>query len=171
MSPRPAGTFPVRWLQAKASSEALSAVRKELDFYLVEHPAGFPATGGPWEYAVYHCGTGANIYSSVHWSYFQLGRLGERHASTVVHLAADEAVQLFDGVIMTGDELLPTLRLGDFLRLAHRKGKVHRTYIDERTAEMRICRPSMLEGTRGSARQWVKVDANEYSDNPCDTCR
>jgi hypothetical protein len=37
---------------------------KELDFYLVElHERD------PWRYAQYHCGTTANVYSSVHWSF------------------------------------------------------------------------------------------------------
>lgn len=38
---------------------------KELDFYFIalEEP-------DPWEYAIYHCGTMSNAYSSVHWSYF-----------------------------------------------------------------------------------------------------
>ena len=44
---------------------------------------------------------------------------------------------------MTGDQLITRLRVGDFLRLAHRAGKVHRAYVDQRTDSMRICRPSM----------------------------
>jgi hypothetical protein len=61
----------------------IDAVRKELHFYLVEHPKDFPGTGHPWEYAVYHCSTGANMYSSVHWSYFPNGNHGQRHSSEV----------------------------------------------------------------------------------------
>jgi hypothetical protein len=44
-------------------AEALDAVRRELDFYLVE--LGEPDR---WAYAVYHCGQGANPYSKVYWS-------------------------------------------------------------------------------------------------------
>ena len=39
-------------------------VLHEIGFYLDE--AGGP---DPWGYAIYHCGTASNIYSSVHWSY------------------------------------------------------------------------------------------------------
>jgi hypothetical protein len=60
------------------SPEILAEVRSELDFYLVEHPKEFPDTGHPWEYAIYHCGTASNVYSSVHWSYFSAGRGTER---------------------------------------------------------------------------------------------
>lgn len=164
-------TFPVRWLLPAVDVEIVSEVRRELDFYLVQHPKDFPATGHPWGYAIYHCGTGANVYSRVHWSYFQVGRRGERYASALVRLSADQAVQFFGGRNMTGDKLFDTLRPGDFLRLAHRRGKVHRAYGDEHTGTMRICRPSMLEGTGGASRQWEKATASEYSDDPCDTCR
>jgi hypothetical protein len=89
-------TFPVEWLlAASANPEIISKVQRELDFYLVEHPKEFPGTGGPWEYAIYHCGTAANIYARVHWSYFPSGRHGERHSSMVVHLSAREAARLF----------------------------------------------------------------------------
>lgn len=39
-------------------------VRKEIKYYLVE--LGEP---DPWAYSIYHCGTMANVYSKVHWSY------------------------------------------------------------------------------------------------------
>lgn len=41
------------------------SVEKDLNFVLLE-------IGGsdPWNYAIYHCGTGANMYGDVHWSYF-----------------------------------------------------------------------------------------------------
>ena len=39
-------------------------VRKEIKYYLVE--LGEP---DPWAYAIYHCETMANAYSSVHWAY------------------------------------------------------------------------------------------------------
>jgi hypothetical protein len=43
----------------------MDQTKKELDFYLVElHESD------PWVYAQYHCGTGANIYSSIHWGFF-----------------------------------------------------------------------------------------------------
>jgi hypothetical protein len=90
--------FPVSWLVNSGRPDyrrMIADTRKELDFYLVEHPKDFPDTGRPWEYAIYHCGTGANMYSKVHWSYFPSGRQGDRHSSMVVQLSADEAVQLF----------------------------------------------------------------------------
>ncbi len=47
---------------------ARHAIRRELDFYLLK--LGEP---DPWAYARYHCGTAANVYSQVHWS-FQPGK-------------------------------------------------------------------------------------------------
>ena len=67
--------------------QMINAARRELDFYLVEHPKEFPGTGDPWGYAIYHCNTAANMYSKVHWSYFPDGNRGERHSSSVVRLA------------------------------------------------------------------------------------
>jgi hypothetical protein len=43
----------------------VDAVRKELDFYLVEL-----GERDPWGYAIHHCGTAANVYSQVHWACF-----------------------------------------------------------------------------------------------------
>lgn len=60
-------TFPVEFLIDPVSSEyreVIEETRKELDFYLLEE--GGP---DPWAYAKYHCGTGANIYSPVHWEF------------------------------------------------------------------------------------------------------
>lgn len=81
---RPLGrAFPVQWL-GPVAVEIVAAVRRELDFYLVEHPVSHPPTGGPWEYAVHHCGTNANVYSSVHWSHVRprsVGIAGSRNGS------------------------------------------------------------------------------------------
>jgi hypothetical protein len=54
-------------LDAADSAEAVDLVRGELNFYLdeIEHPGG-----DAWSYAIYHCSTMANVYSKVHWSYF-----------------------------------------------------------------------------------------------------
>ena len=46
----------------------IDEVRQELDFYLVDL-----RERKPWEYAKYHCGTAANIYSNVHWGYYPKG--------------------------------------------------------------------------------------------------
>ena len=45
--------------------KALEKVRQELNFYFVEL-----GERQPWEYAIYHCNTAANIYSKVHWGYY-----------------------------------------------------------------------------------------------------
>ncbi len=44
--------------------EILEDIQRELDFYLLE--VGGP---NPWGYAIYHCGTASNAFSSVSWSY------------------------------------------------------------------------------------------------------
>ena len=46
------------------SQQAIAAVRREIDFYLLE--VGGP---DPWTYAIYHCGTMANAYSEVKWGH------------------------------------------------------------------------------------------------------
>jgi hypothetical protein len=68
------GTFPVRWLLDPTKESAIaSEARRELEFYPVDHPRDFELTGDPWQYAIYHCGTAANVYSCIHWSYFPHG--------------------------------------------------------------------------------------------------
>jgi len=73
---------------------------------------------------------------------------------------------------MTGETLINRLPAGGFLRLAHGKGKVHRAYIDPRTGDRRICRPSILGKVRnGVAREWVQVSEREYLEAPCGECK
>ena len=81
--------FAVEWLLKQDSSEhqiILNDARHELDFYLVEK--GEP---DPWAYALYHCGTGANMYSRVHWSYFQTGNQEKRYASKILKLSTEDS--------------------------------------------------------------------------------
>jgi hypothetical protein len=72
--------FPVEFIPWTQSGQDVTAIqeeiRQELDFYLAEL-----REPDPWKYARYHCGTAANIYSSVHWSYFPAGdkRKGKDH--------------------------------------------------------------------------------------------
>ena len=59
--------FPVEFLVDRTAThstvvERRRAVRAELDFYLCD--VGRP---NPWNYAIYHCGTAANVYSTIHW--------------------------------------------------------------------------------------------------------
>jgi len=85
--------FPVQWLVTPDSAESqavLADARRELDFYLVEK-----GERDPWVYAQYHCNTGANMYSRVHWSYFPSGRDAERVSSMVIQLSAHEAAEVF----------------------------------------------------------------------------
>ncbi|MFH2011739.1 MAG: hypothetical protein ABIJ37_03390 [Pseudomonadota bacterium] len=85
--------FPVQWLVKLDSPEdqvMLADARRELDFYLVEK--GEP---DPWAYAYYHCNTGANMYSRIHWSFFPDGRDGKRVSSLVIELSAKQAEELF----------------------------------------------------------------------------
>ena len=51
--------------------KVLEETRKELDFYLVGK-----GEKDPWAYAIYHCGTAANIYSPVHWVHYPKGFTG-----------------------------------------------------------------------------------------------
>ena len=82
--------FLVLWLISPdnpSHEQMIAAARKELDFYLVEK-----GEVNPWGYAKYHCNTAANMYSSVHWSYFPNGNRGERHSSMVIRVSANKRV-------------------------------------------------------------------------------
>jgi hypothetical protein len=58
------------------SASMIADVVRDLDFYLLTRP-------DPWDHAHYHCGTGANLYSSVHWS-FHRGKGNKDSATTKV---------------------------------------------------------------------------------------
>lgn len=71
LSPPQGQVFTVEWLIEPDTPEhaaALSAGRRELDFFLVELQKQ-----DAWQYAIYHCSTMSNIYSDVHWAYFPQG--------------------------------------------------------------------------------------------------
>ena len=58
------------------AGEMLQAAKLSINFYLIDK-----GEENPWAYAIYHCGTGANVYSKVHWGYFPSGSLeGGDHA-------------------------------------------------------------------------------------------
>ncbi len=68
VSQGPNQTFVVEY-EARAtlegdSEQTIDAVRREIEFYLLE--VGGP---DPWPYAKYHCDTMANVYSNVHWGH------------------------------------------------------------------------------------------------------
>ena len=46
----------------------LEEVQREIKYYLVEK-----GEENPWAYAIFHCGTAANVYSKVHWFYYRKG--------------------------------------------------------------------------------------------------
>ncbi len=79
---RPEGNrFPVQWLITADSSDhdaPIAKARQQLDFYLVDL-----REPDPWAYAKYHCNTSANMYASIHWSYFPDGSDGDRTSSMV----------------------------------------------------------------------------------------
>lgn len=65
VAPSAGATLVVQFLidDQPATSEMLRDVRQELEFMLEQ------VEPDPWRYAVYHCGTAANWYSSVHWAH------------------------------------------------------------------------------------------------------
>lgn len=74
--------FPVRRLMSPdnpSHEQMINAARKDLDFYLLEK-----GEANPWEYAIYHCNTAANMYSKVHWSYFPNRKRGKAFTITGV---------------------------------------------------------------------------------------
>jgi len=69
-------SFTVEFLEVQNISQTereqiKAEVTKELNYYLVG--LGEP---DPWKYAIYHCGTAANVYSFIHWAYFPKGDSG-----------------------------------------------------------------------------------------------
>lgn len=72
VGPAVEGVFPVEFVGVRDGDSGLAkvreAARRELDFYLIE--LGEP---DPWAYAIYHCRTSSNVYSSVHWSWYPAG--------------------------------------------------------------------------------------------------
>lgn len=81
----PGEIFSVQFLSAPAAdvrtAQIREDVRRELDFYLIEH-----VWPDPWAYAQYHCYTAANVYSKVHWGWYPKGpkRSSEPHSSRVI---------------------------------------------------------------------------------------
>jgi hypothetical protein len=67
LSPPVDQTYTVEFLVAPEGPyevEMINAVKKELDFFLIEK-----GEENPWAYVEYHCGTAANLYSNVHWAF------------------------------------------------------------------------------------------------------
>jgi len=70
----PDGAFAVEFVVNRADPEnagMIKAVEHDLNFYVLEK-----REPNPWNYLQYHCGTTANIYSRVHWS-FHPGRVSK----------------------------------------------------------------------------------------------
>ena len=66
-------SFKIQFMLSKDTSDKkvqaiLEEVQREIKFYLVEK-----GEENPWAYAIFHCGTAANVYSKVHWFYYRKG--------------------------------------------------------------------------------------------------
>lgn len=48
------------------NADVVIDVARQIQFYLIDK--GEP---NPWAYAKYHCGTSGNVYSKVHWSFWE----------------------------------------------------------------------------------------------------
>jgi hypothetical protein len=83
------------------NAEAVSDVKKEIQFYLVglNEP-------DPWEYAKYHCGTSSNIYSNVHWGYFKGGTRDQVQGEAEMKSTGDRRPELPRKVSVNGDKML-----------------------------------------------------------------
>lgn len=51
--------------RSESNAALIAKVEREINFYLLELNEA-----DPWAYAQYHCGTTSNVYSDVHWSFF-----------------------------------------------------------------------------------------------------
>ncbi|MDH4197470.1 MAG: hypothetical protein OEW05_08700 [Candidatus Aminicenantes bacterium] len=65
--------------EGEESEAMITAVINELNFYLIDK-----LEPNPWAYAIYHCSTGANMYSKVHWAYFPDGDPGKSMKSKMI---------------------------------------------------------------------------------------
>lgn len=159
-------SFPVQWVidPTTRSGEAqrmLVEARRQLDFYLVEHPRKFrELMGDPWSYAIYHCGTAANVYSLVHWSYFPR-TAPPKHINAATPSNAQETMMR----ITTGQELASSLRQGDYVQIEQGDAKVHRAYADK-DGNPRICRRLI---PKRPERSW-RVSAHALPGEPCEAC-
>ena len=74
VAPPQKNCFTVQFLMSTESSDSeiskqvLEDVKKDIDFYLIEHPRD--DTDDPWQYCIYHTNTAANMYGIVHWAYY-----------------------------------------------------------------------------------------------------
>ena len=59
---------PVQILVSKEISDIFNPLVKDLNFFFK-----YTNEPDPWQYAIHHCNTAANIYSSLHWSYYPNG--------------------------------------------------------------------------------------------------
>ena len=160
--------FPVEWgLDPSATAGEAQRIsieaKRQLDFYLVEHPwRSNEMMGDPWSYAVHHCGTAANIYSRVHWSYFP-----RTHRPQHRDGAKSSDVQETMMRITTGHELASNLEQGDYVQIEKDDAKVHHAFADKTTGKPRICRPAIL-GVR-PVRSW-RVDVSALPGKRCEVC-
>ena len=112
VGPPKGSVFPVQWIidvKTTENAQIIEAGRKELDFYLIE--LNEP---DPWEYAIYHCNTAANMYSRIHWSYFTKGFSSRRLSSMVVRVVPPETAAASDTGTIDVQSL--TSRIGDLLK-------------------------------------------------------
>lgn len=86
--------FVVQFLTAPewdmASAErARDSARSSIDFYLI----GLEKSD-PWNYAIYHCGTASNLYSSVHWGHHLIERVSPMPDQRITHFRLADPTSL-----------------------------------------------------------------------------
>ena len=159
--------FPVQWVTNPGTptgeaQEMLAEARRQLDFYLVEHRRQFrELMGDPWSYAIYHCGTAANIYSRVHWSYFS-GIAAPGYLNPTKQSGTEETMMK----ITTGQRLASSLRHDEYVQIEKDDAKVHHAYSDQ-DGKPRICRPTLFSVKED--RSW-RVSAETLPGQPCEAC-
>lgn len=87
LSPPEGMTFNVEFVVDAKDAERdamIEEVKHSLNYYLIEL-----GEKNPWANALYHCGTAANMYSMVHWAYYEKGESGSAFMSKVVRQGGD----------------------------------------------------------------------------------
>jgi hypothetical protein len=83
------------------NAAAISGVTKEIQFYLIDK-----REPNPWRYAQYHCGTSSNIYSRIHWGYFEAGDRDQIQGKAEMKSTADKRPELPRKLSVNGTKML-----------------------------------------------------------------
>jgi hypothetical protein len=83
------------------NADLIKKVKKEIWFYFIDK-----MEANPWHYAIYHCGTEANIYSNVHWGYFSAGNQNRIEGNSKGKVKQERKPRLVKKMLIDGEKML-----------------------------------------------------------------